>query len=277
MIYVCYATANEKRFFLDDIDNLSRLAHQPHGMPKIRLLIAISEVRHIASTDIFFTNQIKTLFAQHPSIELQDIFFKSNSGRDFSSYAAMLRKVQQTAHADDYIFFTNRSARGPFLPNWLKQFVDQHAKFPQVGLCGSTINLSGHIRRNGSTPQPHVQSYNLLAHFKHLQGFIDAFPAEHENDRTRIIDEGEIGLSTAMLNAGLGLTCMEWPDTLIHKELVIPEILPKNDIKKSVKRPHAFYHRLYLKKHRMLPVSWYGLRYLWRYAWKQMPTPLPPR
>lgn len=270
MIYICYATANEKRFFLEDIDNLTRLARQPHGMPAVHLLIAISEVRPQGEEDAFFLREVQALFAGHSSICLDSIFFKPNAGRDFSSYAMMLRKVAASATAEDYVFFTNRSARGPYQPNWLQAFIGQYEKFPFVGLCGTTINLVGHPRRGGEALQPHVQSYNLLTQMKHMQRFVDDFPAEHENDRTRIIDEGEIGLSTVLLEAGLGITCMEWPDTVLRKGQPIPDALPRTDVKKSVKRRHAFYHRLYLKKKRIPPVSWAGVIYLGRYARKRL-------
>ena len=64
----------------------------------------------------------------------------------------------------------------------------------------------------------------------------------------QVIAHGEIALGATMLESGLGLTCMEWPDVVIYSNCPIPDFLPRKDIKKKVTNTHAFYHRCYLEK-----------------------------
>ncbi|GAB3658921.1 hypothetical protein GCM10028791_32150 [Echinicola sediminis] len=166
----CYATANDKRLYLRDIQNLVRIKNAGHGVKQVVLYIAISEVRGVNFFDKLFVKTVKKLFHQHPDIELRSIYFKGNKGRDFSSYASLHRKVKDQAGKEDFIFFQNRSAYGPYRKNWLASFKEQFEKFDDVAICGSTINFNDHHERSTASA-PHVQSYAFLTKLKYLEMF----------------------------------------------------------------------------------------------------------
>lgn len=65
------------------------------GCNKLVLYIVISKVRNINLFDRLFVKFIKKIFFNHPSVELREIYFKDNLGRDFSSYHTMFKKVRE--------------------------------------------------------------------------------------------------------------------------------------------------------------------------------------
>jgi len=248
-LFVLYATANDDPRYVADKKNLIRLSRIKSGTDKIILIIAISEVNKKSSSDQVFLNYIYDLFSCHSFISLQTVFFKTNVGRDFSSYAQMLRLIQNSCILDDYLFFLNRSSRGPYRKEWARIFIEQYNRFENIAICGSTINLVG--KSNNSTIEslsPHVQTYSFLTQMKHLVVLENNFPAEGETDRLRIIQNGEIELSRKMLAIGMGITCIEWPDVALYDTEQIPDHLPRKDIKNCVKKKHIFYHRKYFKR-----------------------------
>ncbi|WP_200975122.1 hypothetical protein [Echinicola sp. 20G] len=242
----CYATANDKRLYLKDIQNLIRIRNTPHGVDKVILLIAISKVKSLTVFDKLFIRTIRKLFDQHPNIELRSIYFKENIGRDFSSYATLHRRVKSMANNEDYIFFQNRSGIGPYKKSWLASFAHQFNRFDNIAICGSTINFKDHHGRSQDN-LPHVQTYAFLTKPKFLNMFGDAFPAESESERLKIILNGEIGLSRFFLEQGLRITCMEWKDKPVSSHC---QPICEDDVKIRVKADHAFYHRKYFRRNK---------------------------
>lgn len=236
-----YATANDKKYYFKDLLNLIKLKNTSSGYPKIILYIAISEVKKIGSSDTNFVKIVKEIFYKHPVIELREIFFKSNIGRDFSSYHSIYQKVKKNAHANDYIFFQNRSGFGPFQQKWYLKFTQQFEKFDAIAMCGSTINFSG-LPNEDSV---HVQTYALLTKVFYMDIIATNFPGKNETDRKGVIVNGEIGLSQFFIKNDYFITCMEWPDHKISNQTTPIEAV---DIKRKVKKKHAFYHRLYFKR-----------------------------
>ncbi len=198
----CYASANDNRFYFKDIKNLINIRKNNSGVNKVKLYIAISKVKKLNFLDKLFVNTIKKMFLRHSTIVLEDIFFKKNIGRDFSSYSYLNKKIQEVASLNDYVFFQNRSAYGPFRKNWFQEFIIQYEKFNSVALCGSTINFKDHPSRSERIDLPHIQSYAFLTKVKFLKMFGNSFPGENETQRHKIIYEGEIGLSQFFLERG---------------------------------------------------------------------------
>jgi|NorSeaMetagenome_1021524.scaffolds.fasta_scaffold15830_3 hypothetical protein len=242
----CYATANDSRIYLKDIQNLMRLKSNYSGFSKIILLIAISEVNKISFFDRFFVENLKNIFHNHPFIELREIYFKGNIGRDFSSYQTLLNKVKKTANDDDFILFQNRSGYGPFQENWYKKFVNQFEKFDSIAICGSTINFNDHPLRSLSNNLPHIQTYSFLTKVFYMKMFGDIFPGSNQAERLNIICDGEIELSQFFLRKKHKITCIEWPDEEISNQTNPISLL---DIKAKVVAKHYFYHRKYFRKH----------------------------
>ena len=245
--YHCYATANDDRYYIKDIQNLYRMCNTSSGAKKVIMFIAISEVNKINWIDKVFVWAIKLIFFLHPSIHLKKIFFKTNIGRDFSSYAKINDLIQKESSSNDYVFFQNRSGYGPFRKGWLKEIIVQFEKYDLTALCGSTINFKDHPKRSERNDLPHIQTYAFLTKISFLKMLDNSFPGKDEISRLDIILQGEIGLSQFFLNKGYGITCMEWPNKFItNKSIPINNI----DIKENVKQHHQFYHRLYFNKHK---------------------------
>ncbi|MCS4433481.1 hypothetical protein [Aquiflexum gelatinilyticum] len=218
------------------------------GLDKIVLFIAISKVKEISSYDEFFVKTVKKIFLGHPSIELREIYFKDNTGRDFSSFQSLFEKVKITADPEDYILFQNRSGYGPFHENWYSQFVKQFEKFDSIALCGSTINFLDHPKRSLRNDLPHVQTYSFLTKVYFMDMLGKAFPASNETKKLDIVLNGEIEMSQFFLRNNIKITCMEWPDLAISNQ-TIPPI--SSDIKTKVKARHYFYHRMYFRKNKI--------------------------
>ena len=234
-----YATANDDRLYFRDIQNLFRIKKTSSGVEKVELYIAISKVRKIGAIDRIFVWAVKQFFHRHPSIVLKKIFFKTNVGRDFSSYSLMADLIVKEARSNDYIFFQNRSGYGPFRNRWLREMILQYEKFDKTAICGSTINFKDHPNRS-SKNLPHVQTYAFLIRNSYLKMLNGDFPGHEEISRINIILEGEIGLSQFFIQKGYGITCMEWPEYYISNK---SEPLYNDDIKSNVSQDHQFYHR----------------------------------
>ena len=239
----CYVTSNDRLFYFEDIKNLINIRDNCSGVEKVVLYIAISKAKRPILLDKLFVNTIKKVFAQHATISLRDISFKENAGRDFSSYSYLNKKIQKEASPDDYVFFQNRSGCGPFRKRWYEEFITQFEKFDSAALCGSTINYKDHPSRSEKRDMPHVQTYALLTKTGFLKMIESAFPGADETERSKIILEGEIGLSQFYLNKEYGITCMEWTDRLITKN---SKPISDTDIKEFVSADHQFYHRKYI-------------------------------
>lgn len=238
----CYATANDDRFYYKDIQNLMRIRNTPSGFDNVCLYIAISEVNKTNKIDRIFVWAVKNLFNRHPKITLKKVFFKTNVGRDFSSYSCLYDCIKEEAALEEYIFFQNRSGYGPFRKGWLQEMILQFEKFRSIALCGSTINFKDHPKRSQRNNLPHVQTYAFLTKISFLKKFQNSFPGKEEKSRLNIIINGEIGLSQFFIKRGYGITCMEWPNQCITNET---KPIADSDIKNSVTQQHQFYHKFY--------------------------------
>tara|TARA_B100000809_G_scaffold63282_2_gene59988 strand:- start:9447 stop:10292 length:846 start_codon:yes stop_codon:yes gene_type:complete len=241
----CYATANESHLYLKDIQNLSYIKNNYSGYEKVHLYIAVSEVKEQNNYDKCFFKMAKSMFYNHASIILKEIYFKSNIGRDFSSFESLFHKVNKNACEDDYILFQNRSGFGPCRDNWYQEFVTQFEKFDSIAICGSTISFKDHAKRSSSYNVPHIQTYSFLTKVSYMKMLEGKFPGAKETNRYDIICNGEIGLSQFFLNIDYKITCIEWPNEVISKN---SEPISKKDVKRIVTQKHFFYHREYFKR-----------------------------
>jgi len=246
----CYATANDSRFYSEDLRNLQRIRNIDSGVDSIFLYISISQVKKSNLIDRIFIRAVRRMFKEHRSINLMEIICKSNIGRDFSSYQTMLEKVKAISTDDDYILFQNRSGYGPFRENWYRKFVEQFEKFDSVALCGSTINFKDHPSRSSRNNLPHVQTYSFLSNMFFMNMLGESFPGANETDRNDIITKGEIGLSQFFLEKNYKITCIEWPNEVITNQ---SPAVNKADVKKAVTCKHCFYHRRYFRGFGALP------------------------
>lgn len=242
----CYATANDSRLYLRDLKNLKRLKNTHSGVQTISLFIAISNVRNENWFDKLFAKRVYSIFENHSKIKVIEILHKTNIGRDFSSYKFMLDRVKAISTDNDFIFFQNRSARGPFITNWYQLFIDQFQKFDSIALCGTTINFNDHPSRSERNDLPHIQTYSFLSTLFFMNQLGDNFPGSDETERLEIITKGEIGLSQFFLKENK-ITCMEWPDKAIDNQSQPPQNV---DVKSNVTLEHCFYHRSYFRRNK---------------------------
>jgi len=222
---------------------------------KVFLLVAISLVKPADWRDRLFVRVAKALFRKSPKVELLEVFFKPNVGRDFSSFQAMLQKAQAKAQARDFMLFQNRSGHGPFRAGWYSQFVEQFERFDRVAICGSTITFFDHPSRAQGKIMPHVQTYAFLSSFARLQMLGTEFPGAKETQRLEVITQGEIGLSQFFLEKGLAITCVEWPEAPIDNQTRPARV---GDVRK-VSAKHCFYHRRYFRKWNYWKL-WFGMK-----------------
>ncbi|MEO5991367.1 MAG: hypothetical protein ABIP68_06990 [Ferruginibacter sp.] len=190
---------------------------------------------------------VSQIFYNHSSITLREIFFKSNIGRDFSSYHQSFIKINQTANPSDFIFFQNRSGYGPYRSFWYEEFIKQYEKFENIALCGSTINFYNNSEISSDNNFPHVQTYSFLTKVSHLKLFNGEFPGIHETEKDKIIYNGEIYLSNFFLKQDFKITCIEWPELPISIDS--PKII-KRDIKRNPNAKHFFYHWAFFRNNK---------------------------
>jgi hypothetical protein len=171
----------------------------------------------------------------------------------------------------------NRSAYGPLTDSWYQAYIEQYEKFPCTGLVGSTINLSGHPRRPSRDNPIHVQTYLYLNQWQHLKSLVSDYPGSKCRDRLDVIVEGEVGLSGRMMDRGLALSCLHWPDHNF-KSLTRPDpSLPRDDIKAgAVGVPFRYKYR---RDHRrpsalLRQLAWLGwLKMPWRLQGRALKAP----
>jgi len=232
---MAYLTANEDDFSVDYINLLSMIRFHP-GVERVHLFIAVSEVRPKGVRDNSAWSLIKTMLGKCGWIELEEVIYKTNIGRDFSSAHACLQAISEMASDDDQILFRNRSAYGPFKENWYCSYRDLFESDSKVGLVGNTINQSGHSQSEyqGSNDLAHIQTYIYLSSYSILKSLLSDFPGERETDRLALINNGEIGLSQRLISDGFYITCLNWPRAFFGMGVKVPKELPKGDIKKDV-------------------------------------------
>ena len=240
----CYATANDMWNYCWDFENLTRIKKNADKNFITHLYIAISLVRKKNIFDLIFINCIKIYFIKTRNVKLCSITFKSNKGRDFSSYYIMSNEVLNKAKYNDYVFFQNRSGFGPFGKKWSANFIDQFNKFENIAICGSTINFMDHPRRSNRDDLAHVQTYAFLTKVNILDKIFENFPAINETNRLDIIYNGEIEFSQFFLKKGYGINCVEWPNTQILKTT---KAIVREDVRGIVKKNHQFYHISFFK------------------------------
>ena len=224
------------------------------GVPEVLLYVAISRVRKFTTADNKAIDQLIRLTSNCPWLDTRTVIWKGNVGHDFSSAEACLRTISETANADDYVMIRNRSGYGPSKDSWYSAYVKQFNKSPAMGLVGSTINFDGYHRPTISGIKTHVQTYVYLSKWQHLKPLYDQYPGARCTDRKELIIEGEIGLSRYMMDCGLQLSCLHWPNHVFGVTFPKDPKLPQIDIKKTVTDiPIRYKYSSYLRQLRKLP------------------------
>lgn len=239
--FLIYVTANEGNFLADFYNFYLMTKYRP-GVDNIELIVVVSDVIRDSNSEKAFLRIMEYLSTQTPSINLNSVIKKGNIGRDFSSVKIALDEISSFAKPEDYVMIRNRSSIGPLQDNWYQRFINIFHSDEKIGLVGNTINLIHHPKIRKNELAPHIQTYVFLSLFSVFNSLRENFPGMNENDRLKVIEHGEIGLSSTLLEAGYLIKCLYWPKILFGKTISIPESLPQKDIKKEVSRL-PFRHR----------------------------------
>lgn len=259
--YMVYATADERNFqhMWKDLVNLGLMTRYHPGVDKVVVYVAVSRVS--GKYGERFRKRVRRILGDCSWLDLRTIVFKDNTGRDFSSAKACLEAIALAANPEDVVMVRNRSAYGPFQPDWYLQYLRIFERHSQVGLVGNTINFGGLPKENYETVPTHVQTYIYMAKWATLRLLLPDFPGSMENDRKAIIVKGELGLSRHYLNMGWSLACLLWPEKIFSAGRLIDPELETGD-KKHLITHLPFRHRKGMKKYPSLLDKWKACRQL---------------
>ena len=271
--HLIYLTANDQPNFSIDYLNLLYMAYLSPGVEKVELTLVVSAVKPVSNANRRELDALVKLVSESPWLVCKGIIWKGNVGRDFSSAYAGLSSIKPDAVSGDYVMVRNRSAYGPFMHDWYARFVDQYTRFPDSGLVGNTINLSGPV----DAPEhslPHVQTYVYLSQWWVFSALLDDFPGLSSCDNRSAIVSGELGMSRAILAMSLRLSCLYWPDRCFCADLSQLDGLPLRDIKSEANDlPFRYKFPAYRRgRQAMLKrVFWYLRTHFPRVTWHASP------
>lgn len=156
---------------------------------------------------------------------IKNVYFRDNTGMDIGAYNYGIEILKSNNYEGD-VLFMNSSVRGPENDNWLQNYQNLFNGSPKTGLCGITLN-SELLNRDERVFMPHVQSFFLYTNMGVIKKlFENGFPGGSiTSSKFSLIYEGEIGISRAVLDSGLGITSSAFPEFNFQKgdKWTIPE------------------------------------------------------
>ncbi len=218
--YLIYSTANDDPMYVDDFFNFDDMARFHPGVPMVNIIVVVSQVILFSKSDTLALSLLRWRAESSGRLKVVEIIFKGNVGRDFSSVKCGLNLLQNSAKKDDSVMVRNRSSYGPTSKDWYKVFSRQYLKFKNTGLVGCTISLKGHPSMTNPEGAIHVQSYCYFSHWQHLENLTDDFPGVRSLNRISTIVDGEIELSKRIMNNGLYISCLNWPDAVFDSSML---------------------------------------------------------
>lgn len=151
-----------------------------------------------------------SLKSKYPFVK--KIFFRNNQGMDIGAYDYGLELLRKEHYTGD-VLFLNSSVVGPKDDNWLKKYQLLFYKNDNTGMCGISLNSHNTISDEKAF-MPHIQSFFLYTNMDVLEHvFPDGFLDKSINyDKQKLILDGEIGISTRVINAGYCITASSFSD-----------------------------------------------------------------
>jgi hypothetical protein len=142
---------------------------------------------------------------------VKQVLYHDNSGTDVGAYNLGYQYLKEITYAGD-VLFMNTSLSGPSEDYWLLKYYVAFHKYPDVGLCGISMN-SHDTNMSGNPPfKPHVQSFFL---YTSMSVLTDVFPENLSGFRSQekldVIENGEIGISAKVLEKAYSIVCYNFP------------------------------------------------------------------
>jgi len=212
--YLIYATANDSPFDKDYINLFLSRKFFP-GVTPVQLYLVVSSVRKFSCFHRWMLRRIIRMLESGRHIQCKMVILKNNAGRDFGSVAQALQALVNEAQPEDYILVRNRSTWGPLADGWYKRYIDLLDSSDQLGLVGSTINLSDHPWRKRTYNTAHVQTYVYASQWKYLSTLLPGFPGREAANHVEAILQGEIELSQEILKRGWSIAAFNYDGLLI--------------------------------------------------------------
>jgi hypothetical protein len=219
--FLAYATANEGCGHLWDVANVRRWLRWNSGVERIDVCFAISEVHPRRKHEERFYRKLADRLESSGKFRVIDIVFKSNVGRDFSSWLACIKRFQPIAQPDDFVLMLNRSAYGPYLADWYRSYTVAFVHHPDLGVCGSSINFEF---------KTHVQTYAWMTRMGIISELAENFPGGTARSSTEAIFKGELGLSQELMARGYRITSLAWPDEIFDAQRMHEGRFPQYNI-----------------------------------------------
>ena len=212
------------------------------GVPKVYLLVVLSEVKSSNTLERKFAAYLDCLFDACEWIDYLGLITKDNLGRDFSSVLTGLKSLEKDFEDQDFIMVRNRSAFGPFRSSWYLDFCIPFSDVENLALVGNSINLSSSLDKVEHPTPTHVQTYVYVTKWQVLKVLIDDFPGLSANTRLEVVNNGEVALSQRLIQKGFAITSLWWPGYVFNNDHPSTTDFPMKDQKKKVKGL-AFKHR----------------------------------
>jgi hypothetical protein len=231
--FVSYASANDEPYHTD-LTHLHSMINFSSGVGVVNMYISISKVVDREFCDGLFRLVCWLISLGSKNLKIKSITIKDNVGRDFSSHHHNCQKIFRSGKDTDFVLFLNRSAYGPLSDNWFLDYLNLYNGFSDVSIAGTTINFLGHPSITTEGPTSHVQTYAFLMRVGDCKKYLMSLPAQHEENRLRIIAYGEIELSKRVLLSGKAITCLAWPSYIFTLQNQNVDHLPRRDIKAEV-------------------------------------------
>ena len=207
--YLVYVTANDSPLDKDYINLFLSRKFFP-GVTPVQLYIVVACVRKFSRFHRWMLRRIIGMVESGQHFKCKMAILKNNAGRDFGSVAQALQALSNEVQPDDYILVRNRSTWGPLADGWYKRYVDLLDSSDQLGLVGSTINLTDHPWRKRNYNAAHVQTYVYASQWKYLSTLLPGFPGREAANHVEAILHGEIELSQEIMKRGWNIAAFNY-------------------------------------------------------------------
>jgi hypothetical protein len=218
--FLSYATANDDPLYTRDLVNFRHYAKMDPGVEKIDVYISVSEVHPKSENDEAAWASLAKVLKRNKKLDVRRIKFFCAPGRDWRALYQNLMSIMEISDMEDYLFFNNRSASGPYTQYWYRTFLEHLKTDWRIGGVASTIWLN-----MGAKPYhvyeglgPHLQAIGILTRVGDCARMMDNFPGIEAKSTIEGVRQGEAGFSLRLLEAGKRIASLYQPNMTISRD-----------------------------------------------------------